>query len=257
MLENYHTHTTRCGHATGTDEEYVLQAIAGGLKVLGFSDHTPVNFINPNITRMRMYPENLEGYVSSVLSLKEKFADQIEIRLGLEAEYYPDHFSALLDLLAPYPISYLILGQHWCGNEINEPYNARPTEDVGLLARYCDQVIAGMETGVFSYVAHPDLLNFLGNPDLYKAHMTRLCQAAKAYGIPLELNFLGLRDGRHYPREDFWEIAGSIGCDVVFGSDAHRPQDVANPATEALALEIVQNYHLHLLEQVPIRPICR
>ena len=30
MKTNYHTHTARCMHATGTDEEYVLSAIKGG-----------------------------------------------------------------------------------------------------------------------------------------------------------------------------------------------------------------------------------
>ena len=41
MKTNYHTHTTRCMHATGSDEEYVLSAIKGGYQILGFSDHTP------------------------------------------------------------------------------------------------------------------------------------------------------------------------------------------------------------------------
>ena len=41
MLTNYHTHTTRCGHAEGTEEEYILTALRCGYKVLGFSDHTP------------------------------------------------------------------------------------------------------------------------------------------------------------------------------------------------------------------------
>ena len=41
MLTNYHTHTTRCGHAEGTEEEYILTALRCGFKVLGFSDHTP------------------------------------------------------------------------------------------------------------------------------------------------------------------------------------------------------------------------
>ena len=38
---NYHCHTKRCGHASGTDEEYVEAAIKAGYKVLGFSDHGP------------------------------------------------------------------------------------------------------------------------------------------------------------------------------------------------------------------------
>ena len=39
LKTNWHTHTKRCGHAKGTDEEYVLEAIAAGVKSLGFSDH--------------------------------------------------------------------------------------------------------------------------------------------------------------------------------------------------------------------------
>ena len=35
---NYHTHTKRCNHAVGEDEEYVLSAIENGYKVLGFAD---------------------------------------------------------------------------------------------------------------------------------------------------------------------------------------------------------------------------
>ena len=40
-LANYHTHTWRCQHARGTEEEYVKAAIKQGFGVLGFSDHTP------------------------------------------------------------------------------------------------------------------------------------------------------------------------------------------------------------------------
>lgn len=41
MRVNYHTHTYRCGHAKGTEEEYVKAAIEGGLEVL-VSLQTPV-----------------------------------------------------------------------------------------------------------------------------------------------------------------------------------------------------------------------
>ena len=41
MIANYHTHTYRCRHASGTEEEYIYQALDGGLEELGFSDHTP------------------------------------------------------------------------------------------------------------------------------------------------------------------------------------------------------------------------
>ena len=41
MRANYHTHTYRCNHASGTEEEYIQCALDGNIEVLGFSDHTP------------------------------------------------------------------------------------------------------------------------------------------------------------------------------------------------------------------------
>ena len=255
MIENYHTHTARCRHASGSEEDYVRRAIDGGLKVLGFSDHTPFLFPDGYYTHMRMFPDQLEDYAATVLALKEKYAGQIDIRLGLEVEYYPDRMEDLFKLIAPYEIEYFILGQHWCGNEQGEPYNGRATEDNALLEKYCSQVIEAMETGWFTYLAHPDLLHFVGDPEFYQVQARRLCRAAKQYGIPLEINLLGLRTQRQYPRDDFWKIAGEEGCKVVIGSDAHTPEDVVDPVTEAKALAIVEAYQLQLLEHIPLRPL--
>ena len=57
MLTNYHTHTTRCLHATGSDEEFVLSAIKGGYQELGFSDHTPWKYHTDYVSDIRMTPE--------------------------------------------------------------------------------------------------------------------------------------------------------------------------------------------------------
>ena len=85
ITSNYHTHTSRCGHATGEDEQYVQCAIEAGIKVLGFSDHTPwPGLLQPKI---RMSEDLLENYVKSLTFLKEKYKDQIEIHIGLEVEY--------------------------------------------------------------------------------------------------------------------------------------------------------------------------
>ena len=36
---NFHTHTSRCHHAFGNDEEFVRTAIQNGFEVLGFYNH--------------------------------------------------------------------------------------------------------------------------------------------------------------------------------------------------------------------------
>lgn len=59
MKTNYHTHTTRCMHAVGDDEDYVRSAIKGGFQELGFSDHGPwklhTDFVRTYVCSRRTY----------------------------------------------------------------------------------------------------------------------------------------------------------------------------------------------------------
>ena len=66
MKTNYHTHTSRCQHATGSDEEYVISAIKGGYQELGFSDHSPWKYKTDYVSDIRMIPEEFPEYVESI-----------------------------------------------------------------------------------------------------------------------------------------------------------------------------------------------
>lgn len=253
MIANYHTHTWRCGHAVGTEREYVENAIMGGFKILGFSDHTPMPYDGGYVSKDKMLPDQLEDYVNTILDLKKEYQDDIQIYLGLETEYYPRYFEALLKLTGQFPIEYFILGQHYIHNEIGEPFNARPTADPGRLECYCRQSIEALRTGCFSYFAHPDLLNFTGDPDTYDYWARWLCRGALELKIPLEINFLGIWDHRSYPNPRFWKIAGEVGNEVIFGSDAHQPEKVWNSEALKTAEKMVQEYGLNKIDMLKLR----
>lgn len=253
MIANYHTHTKRCGHAWGSEREYVEHAIEGGLKILGFSDHTPYPFPGNFKSGIRMEMEELEGYMDTVLSLKQEYRGEIEIHLGLEVEYYPAVFGKLLDAAKDYPIEYFLLAQHFLDNEYDTGiYSGTPTDSEAILAKYFDQLTEAMETGAFTYLAHPDLIRFTGDSHIYEQQARRFCRRAKALGLPLEINFLGLMDHRHYPRDDFWLIAGQEGCCAVFGADAHAPQNVWDPETLTVAEQLAGKYSLQVLDTVEL-----
>ena len=254
MVANYHTHTWRCGHAEGGEEAYIQQAIKGGLKTLGISDHTPYDFFDsePRNRPMRMKPEELPEYVASLRSLADAYRDQIQIFAGVEAEYYPKYFPRLLELLRENGIQYMILGQHFLGNEIEEPYSGRPFSDRKVLERYVAQTAEALNTGFFTYFAHPDLIHFVGSDSVYAQEMRKLCRAAKRMETPLEINLLGIRDNRHYPNERFWQIAAEEGNTVILGSDAHSPRDVADPKSEQKALALVERLGLELKCQLRV-----
>lgn len=257
MIANYHTHTYRCGHAIGAEEDYIQMALNRRMKLLGFADHTPQIYPDGFESRIRMLPGQLAGYCKNLTRLQQQYAGQLDIHIGLEAEYYPALWKDLLILLGDQPVEYLILGQHWVGNEMDQPYVGRPTEDESLLQRYCDQVLDALQTGVFSYIAHPDVINFVGSDAVYRSHMRRLCQGAKACGIPLEINFGGIRAHAHYPNRLFWEIAAEENCHAVFGIDAHSPENMLDIQAERTASAMAEELGLIVKPYVELLPVNR
>ena len=255
MLANYHTHTWRCNHATDREENYVKAAIEQGFSILGFSDHTPYVFPDGYESRIRMTVSQLKDYCTVVRSLQKRYSDRIQIHLGLELEYYPDCLPKLLPILRDHQIEYLLLGQHFLGNEIGQPYAGYPTQDKSILKGYCRQSMDAMQTGLFTYFAHPDLIHFLGDDKTYRQYMRRLCQEAKSCNLPLEINMLGIWSGRNYPDARFWELAAEEGCSVVIGCDAHDPDHLKRSDAEQKALDIVRSFGLTLLETVPLQKI--
>ncbi len=255
MKANYHTHTYRCRHAVGTDAEYVQQAMAAGLTTLGFSDHTPYWFGCDYYSTFRMFPEQLQDYVRSVEALKQDYDGRLRIRLGVETEFYPAYFAQLLPRLQDAGMEYMLLGQHFVGSEIGEHYCGRPTADGAILKQYCRQVRDAMQTGLFTYLAHPDLLHFTGSRELYRQEMRGICREAKDCGMPLEVNLLGIAISRNYPDDTFWALAAEENCPVILGRDAHDPKQFGDTVSEEKALALVKRFGLKLLPQLELRSI--
>lgn len=226
MLYNLHTHTYRCNHADGEDREYIEYAIKAGIKVLGISDHCPQFFPNTDYySHFRMKPELAKEYVDSFRSLAKEYENDIKILIGFETEYYPATYDKLIDFFRELEIDYLIMGQHAIGNEHREKqYYKGNRNGEDYLKKYVDQVIEGLEKGTFTYLAHPDLVDFQGDKNYYLKEMTRLCEKTKEMDIPLEYNMLGRFYERNYPNKTFWTIAKEVGNSVIIGFDAHTPR---------------------------------
>lgn len=255
MYANYHTHTPRCHHADGAPRKYIENAAKSGMKILGFSDHVPYPFGCDYISGCRMSVEETEGYVEELLALREEYKDQIQLLIGYEAEYYPACFDAMLKNIRRYECDYLIMGQHFLDNEYDGPPSGQPTKDKGRLTRYVDQVLEGIGTGVFSYIAHPDVMRYEGDEAFYQEEMRRLCEGARALAIPLEINCLGIMENRHYPSEHFWKIVGEVGNDVVIGCDAHRPSVIGDEALEEESKAFAARFGLKPLTTIQLRSI--
>ncbi|HAX73295.1 MAG TPA: histidinol phosphatase [Firmicutes bacterium] len=255
MKTNYHSHTTRCKHANGRDEEYVISAIKGGLTEIGFSDHCPWPFEGDYVSRIRMDVEQMDDYVQQITALQVKYKDQISIKIGLECEYYEEFIPWLTQLKEHYHLDYFIFGNHFPENETRSYYTGSGTTTPKHLENYLQTAIKAMESGLFTYFAHPDL--FMVSYKTFDKHcenMTRqLCLKAKEVNMPLEFNISGYlyqeqHDTPHgYPHKDFWKIAKEVGCQAIIGYDAHTPlvyetnkyYDRAKMELAALGIEVI------------------
>lgn len=225
---NFHTHTSRCQHAVGSDEAYVTHAIAAGIRVLGFSDHAAYDRPDPG---ERMNRDEVEGYISSILSLKEKYRDQIDIHLGMEVECYKDQWDILKEYRQKF--EYLILGQHELSFQGESSYDITTPEG---LREYTDLIAYACAHGLCDIIAHPDVCmwSYPAIDGTVKEIAERIADLSLQYDIPAELNAgSGVRVGKRlypdgslrypYPVRIFFETFARKHCKVVIGLDAHDP----------------------------------
>jgi len=251
---NYHTHTNRCGHAIGEDEEYVKEAIKAGIKVLGFSDHAPYkDFV---YDRARMRYDKIEDYLSSIERLKDKYKDQIRILIGFETEYFDELNDYRKELLKR--CDYLILGQHFTEYETSKNPDVPDNIDI-YLEKYCENVIKGIESKDFLYLAHPDFayLHLKECTPKFIEISKRILKKCEEYDLPIEINLLKLdlklyhNDGEYqpYPCRKFWELVPNYNVRVIYGYDAHDPKHFADKTKIPKANKIVEGLKLNIIDK--------
>lgn len=260
MRANYHTHTTRCNHASGSDEEYVLSAIRGGFEELGFSDHTPWDYSPSTFTgsHIRMRLDEFDDYYNSIMHLKEKYKDQISIKIGLEAEYFPEYMDWLKAFIKEKEIDYVLFGNHFHLDDDTGVYYGQACKDDKWLLQYGKDTIEGLKTGVYAYLAHPDLF-MRGRVKFDRTARVvsyQICEACKELDIPLEFNLAGMAVSERlhavqYPHPEFWKIAADVGNKVIIGVDAHSNTQLEKNYYWDKAKNYIEELGLECVETIP------
>lgn len=261
MKGNYHTHTYRCHHATmEADEAYVKAAIAAHFDILAFTDHFPFDYTEyPCPFHDRMDLSEVEDYLSSIRSLKEKYADQIQILVGYEAEYYPEHMEHYKKLRKD--VDLMIVGQHFKRCLDMDYADGVSDEDLDLLA---EQLEGALASGLFCYLAHPDYFMMGRNHwnEACERFARRVAEMSLRYDIPIEVNLGGLKYGKrtidkeevyNYPYRPFWEVISQYPCKVIYGVDAHASANLTDEFRKQEVEELLRGLSLNLVNTIEIK----
>jgi histidinol-phosphatase (PHP family) len=231
---DYHSHNRRCGHAAGEIADYVEAAKLLGMTEFGVSDHSPTLYKDgdDNAQGMTMAKSALPGYVAETVELKERYAGEVVVKLGLETDYvagFEDEYRALLDA---HPFDYAIGSVHWV-NGVHVFHRPRwEYEDAADTYRqYYGLQVAAARSGMFDILAHATAAEAFGPPlgDLADELYPPLVEAVREAGLVVEVNTAGFRKmgGEDpFPNRALLRLLADARVPLTFGSDSHRPDEV-------------------------------
>lgn len=237
-------HTPLCAHATGWPVEFAARAVELGLGELGFADHNPM--AEP-FDDWRMKIEELPRYIEAVEEARAQFP-RLTIRLGLECDYLPGGEGWIEKLAGMAEWDFLIGSVHYLpeGWEVDHPkYIGRFSEGEveRIWASYWGQYERCIRSGLFDFVAHPDLpkkFGFRPEGDLRRFYEPAIAALVET-GTAFEINTAGLRKDckELYPATGFLRLARKAGVPLLINSDAHAPEELGAgfPAAIAAAKE--------------------
>jgi histidinol-phosphatase (PHP family) len=235
-LVDYHMHTT---YSDGKDTylSYLAEARRKDLAEIGFTDHitmAPVDWCVDEID----YPvmkENLKD-------LCNEFSEDVQVRFGLEVDYFPDKEQELRDIISYFPVDYVIGSIHFIGDwnfDMDKSlYGKWPNDEV--YKNYFELIQKAAKSGLFDIIGHFDLIKKLRCwPESDQTHLyEETLKIIKEANMVIELNTSGLDRpcAEFFPNQHILELALKIGVPVTLGSDAHHPSQVARHFETAIDL---------------------
>ncbi len=238
LLYESHCHTPLCKHAMGLPAEYVQAAARRGFRGIIFTDHCPLP--GGVSSALRMAPEQFDEYVELIARVRENFAGQMDVRLGLESDYYPGVESWIEALHARAALHYVLGSVHPHIADYRASYFRGDWFE--YQKAYFEHLAQCAETGLYDCLAHPDLIKNERPAEWIFARIEptieRVLDRIAKTGVAMELNTSGVNKSlpEMNPGLAMLQLMRARGIPVVLGADAHRPERVGDGYETALRM---------------------
>lgn len=249
---NYHSHCLYCDGRANM-EDFIRFAISEGFTSYGISSHAPLPFS----TAWTMEWDRMDDYLSEFSRLKEKYADRIELAVGLEIDYLDADNNPSSSRFQELPLDYRIGSVHMLYSpagtivDIDTPANIfrqlvdkHFDGDLDYVVRlYYGNLLRMVELGGFDIVGHADKMHYNASryrPGLldetwYDTLVREYFEAIAGRGYIVEINTKAYHElGTFYPNERYFSFLKELGIRVQVNSDAHYPERINSGRPEAL-----------------------
>ena len=225
---DYHLHTRFTDDASNTLEEMAAAAASRGVFEIAVTDH-----YLPGYPGYCVGPREIESHFNDASRILERHG--VTVRIGLEADYVPEHISDMEELLRSFDFDIILGSAHIvAGHGMPDEHSATEYfeqfgHERGYLM-YFDRLIECIESGYFDVMAHLDIVRKFGAAgaepvfDLYREKAAAVADALARTNTGFELNCRGWdhAPAEPYPSASFLSLLRKRGITTVTtGSDAH------------------------------------
>lgn len=238
-----------CSHAQDTLEEMIKAYIEQGFTWVGITEHMPPvgddflyeEEIEAGLNAEKMYTR-FGQYISTCRELQRQYANQLEIFVGFETEFYSGYEHFIHKLIAEFEPDYIVGSLHHVDDmsfDLSKAQYLEVAEKVGgleaLYCRYFDQqyeminVLKPWVVGHFDYIRilDPEYQRRLQQPDILE-RIHRNLRRIKELNLILDFNVSPFRKGFNEPNPTRFILleAQKLGIPVVPGDDSHAISQV-------------------------------
>ena len=251
---NYHSHCIYCDGKANM-EDFVRFALSAGFTSYGFSSHAPLPFS----TAWTMEWDRMDDYLAEFFRLKQKYADQIELAVGLEIDYLNAESNPSIARFQELPLDYRIGSVHLLETSSGEVVDIDTPADhychlvdsyfdgdlVHVVHLYYENLLRMVHLGGFDIVGHADKMHY--NASCYRPGLldepwynTLVCdyfsEIARG-GYIVEINTKSYPElNTFYPNERYFPLLKDLNIRVQVNSDAHYPERINAGRLDALTL---------------------
>lgn len=261
---DFHMHTNFSGDSSAPMEDMLHRAVSLGLSHVCITEHYDPDFVYAP-GEEAVFELNTDAYLYELLRLRQKFKDKITIGFGVELGLQPHLKRQLAVYAKSYDFDFIIGSSHLCNRK--DPYYPEffegRSEDEAHHEYFMSVLECVKTLPYFDVYGHLDYVvrygptfnkkyTYAKHADVFDQILTHLIENEKG----LEVNTKGFCMGLGQPNpcaeilKRYHELGGEI---ITVGSDAHKPDEIAQEFDRArsLLLECGFRYYCIYQSRVP------